>query len=516
MISNKERIFHRYRLGQILLVFCIFEFYTSTAFLISGQNASLLGVELSPGEHQRGLPQQSVVFTHTLLNTGSLTGTFGLTLVWTNGWDVAMYTAEHDETVMLPIELGPLETQPLTVSLAAPFTAYSGTVGYLALHAASVSDSNVYTVVTDTVTVYRVPGVVLSPGQIRVARPGEVVTFSHCITNTGPLTDSFAVTALISPTWPLTLHIVGSDPQSSYLPLPPLGELESLCFDACVELPLDKDPETQVMLSFQAVSLTDDNVSAVVTDTLLVGISYQTFFPLVERYVPPKVKLGVDFGNIITWTDVASEDFPVAKAMGAEWVRVLLAWYQIETAPGLYDWGDYDPVFMGLEANELKALVTIYGAPEWAAEESCGPISDTVAFGRFIDILVPRYAGVTAAWEFINEPDGREPHHYGSVIGCWATDPLAYAVQLGDFYQRVKSLDPTTDVFYGGLAYDNWLYFERDFFTQTLALGAGNYFDGVSLHYYPINPLEFPLWDPKSARSQVLWMHTASSRRKSG
>ena len=226
--------------------------------------------------------------------------------------------------------------------------------------------------------------------------------------------------------------------------------------------------------------------------------TYTAFLPLVQKHGPPQAKLGVDFGAMATITDVIDYDFPVAKEMGAQWMRVFLPWMGIETSPGQYDWDEYDPVFERLGELGFNAIVVIYGAPDWAAEENCGPISDTLALENFLEALVPRYAEVVDAWEFINEPDGRVPHVYGPMIGCWGLHPAEYARQLGIFYARVKTLDADALVFFGGLAYDCWQceepynVFERGFFEQALQNGAGPYFDGVSLHYYPINPVDFP------------------------
>jgi hypothetical protein len=219
---------------------------------------------------------------------------------------------------------------------------------------------------------------------------------------------------------------------------------------------------------------------------------YTAFLPLVRRYGLPHAKLGVDFGLMATIPEVIDYDFPVAKQMGAHWMRVFVPWLEIETSPGEYHWDEYDPIFERLEELEFDVIVVIYGAPDWAAELNCGPITDTVALENFLEVLVPRYADVVDAWEFINEPDGREPYHYGPIIGCWGLYPAEYARQLSMFYPKIKSLDPDALVFFGGLAYDNFYYFERDFFDQALQSGAGPFFDGVSLHYYPINPGIFP------------------------
>jgi hypothetical protein len=226
--------------------------------------------------------------------------------------------------------------------------------------------------------------------------------------------------------------------------------------------------------------------------------SYTVCLPLVHKYSPPPAKLGVDFGAMVTIPDVIEYDFPVAKEMGAQWMRVFLGWLEVEKSPGQYDWAKYDAVFERLRELQYNAMVVIYGAPDWAAVESCGPISDTLALENFLDVLVPRYADVVDAWEFINEPDGRVPHMYGPAIGCWGLHPAEYARQLGIFYAKVKTLDPEALVFFGGLAYDAWGFggphdiFVRSFFEETLQHGAGLYFDGVSLHYYPINPAVFP------------------------
>lgn len=507
---------HWKRGAGIMLVLAVLGSLTSAAFALSGRaDETTFGVALSPGAQRRGLPQEPVIFTHTLANTGTLTDTYVLSLTATAGWDASMTIEGQGSTLLAPVTLGPMMTQALQTSLTAPFAAYSGTVGHLALHATSVTTPSVRAVVTDTVTVYRTPNVALSPAQARTALPGEVVTFTHCLTNTGPLTDTFAVRATIAPTWPLTLRMIGADPQTSHLPMPPLGELESACFAARVEAPRDITTDTRAALTLHAASLTMESVQATITDTLWVGKPHQIFLPLVEKYAPPAVKLGVDFGIIITRTDVITQDFPIVKEMGADWSRVFLGWHKIERERGEYDWADYDAVFEGLAANDIKAIVVVYGAPQWAAvEEMCGPISDTEAFSMFVEALVPRYADVTEAWEFINEPDGSKPHEYGPAIGCWATEPLSYVVQLGEFYHQVKALDPTADVFHGGLAYDNWDHFDREFFTNTLSHGAGRYFDGLSLHYYPINPWDFPTLGAKVSEIVDIMRAHGVSRKK--
>jgi len=122
-------------------------------------------------------------------------------------------------------------------------------------------------------------------------------------------------------------------------------------------------------------------------------------------------------------------------------------------------------------------------------------MSDTLAFEGFLEAVLERYGSHTKAWEFTNEPDGRYPHPWGPTAGCWGFYPEAYANQLGIFYNKIKTLDPDALVVFGGLAYDRWEADEnvaRDFFTETLKYGAGQFFDVANLHYYPLNPDRFP------------------------
>jgi len=221
-------------------------------------------------------------------------------------------------------------------------------------------------------------------------------------------------------------------------------------------------------------------------------VTATVYLPVISNRPWPEAKFGADFGHMTAYTDVVTLDYPIVKQFGGDWIRVWLPWADVETAPGVYDWSAYDAVFQQLDNLDMRAIVVVYNAPAWAADEACGPISNDQALIDFVETLVPRYKHRTGAWEFINEPDGRGPHPYGPFIGCWGLNPQAYAQSLQIFYETVKNQDPNALVFFGGLAYDSWDYFVRDFFANTLEYGAGDYFDGLSFHFYPINPVEFP------------------------
>ena len=240
----------------------------------------------------------------------------------------------------------------------------------------------------------------------------------------------------------------------------------------------------------QALGILSAEAPASLAET--VPITGTVYLPTVINRRSPEAKVGADFGHMTAYADVVATDYPTVQQFGGDWIRIWLPWAEIETSPGEYDWSAYDPVFAQLDDLGMKALVVVYNVPAWAGDEACGPISDYDTLARFINEVVPRYQATAAAWEFINEPDGFRPHPYGPYIGCWAPYPEDYAQALQMFYAMVKGIDRDALIFFGGLAYDSWDNFDRDFLANTLDYGAGDFFDGLSFHFYPINDDEFP------------------------
>ncbi|MBN1872997.1 MAG: hypothetical protein JXA33_02120 [Anaerolineae bacterium] len=444
---------------------------------------------ISPGYSLRALPGETLAYTHTLSNETTVTDTFILEAASSLAWPLTLLVSQVKSTVVLPVTLGPGMSATVGVSMTVPTLVMSGTVAHTIITATSMVSASLFVTATDVTHVYRVPGISLSPSQHRESIPGGRVYFTHVFTNTGPVTDSFTVSAVSARGWEVIVRDAAQ--QTIQVPLM-LGELETAAFSVQVDIPPDTVVGDLDYVGMTVTSVSDVEIAVKVTDTLLIITPVKIFLPFVCREEIPLAKLGADVGHIITQSDVLAYDFPVIKEMGITWARVPLSWLSVEVSPGVYKWDDYDPVFARLQELGMQAIVIVFAPPDWAAEENCGPISDTLALENFLDLVVSRYADVAGAWEFVNEPDGARPHHYGPVIGCWGYYPEAYAQHLGIFNAKVKQLDPTALVFFGGLAYDAWDIFVRDFFDKALQYGAGQYFDGVSLHYYPINQNEFP------------------------
>ncbi len=407
--------------------------------------------------------------------------------------------------VMMVTTMGAVSERPLkTATPAVVSTANLASTTVVPRATPGMQPSLVASVEAPDTVVPAPAGVALSPSTTWAVVPGASLSYTHALTNTGGLTDTFVLEVASEHDWPVTLLVSGESTLSPTLRLPVhLGGGTSTSLRVSMSVPtrlmsgtLNVISGTVDLVTLTATSRLSPTVSATVVDVITVRadsqVTHTVFLPTTTKERPPSVGLGAGFGVWIFEPGVLEYDLPLIEAMGANWLRVELPWRDIEPSPGQYEWDTYDTIFRRLEETGLEPLPSVHSPPEWAAEESCGPISDTLALQGFLQLLIERYGSQVDAWEFVNEPDGREPHRYGPIIGCWGLEPEVYAEQLAIFYHQVKQHDPEALVVMGGLAYDNWKHFERDFFPNILQNGAGSFFDVVNFHYYPINRLEFP------------------------
>ncbi len=231
-----------------------------------------------------------------------------------------------------------------------------------------------------------------------------------------------------------------------------------------------------------------------------------------EQYIRAS-RLGITF---ISSAEQPADDTRYRRALllGTGWNRYPLYWNRVETAPGSYNWGDYDRVIADDVRYGLRTNAILLGRPQFY-QQGGGilgldqPVftdgSDTPAPGKtinsgnpwalFVWNAVSRYkpGGTLAAalgwgadqgvsvWEAWNEPD---------LDLFWNGSVAEYARLLKVTYLVVRLADPSARVLFGGLAYGN--PDQNDWLDATLAVLAGDsgrvannwYFDILPLHSY--------------------------------
>ena len=207
----------------------------------------------------------------------------------------------------------------------------------------------------------------------------------------------------------------------------------------------------------------------------------------------------------------AEDSYSKIARVGFQWVRITASWHRIQSSKnGGYDWQDIDDAIALAKKYNLKVLMQISGAPEWAtgadklsaAEKnalnarkiwvaSFAPLPQyDNDFSNFVSALVKRYArqGVID-YEFWNEPGN--PEFWHDTIQNPRPNPEHYTHLLKIAYTAAHNAYNDVNVMAGGMTVGNsnsstGYIGPMEFLERMYRSGAKGYFDGVSHHPYGI------------------------------
>ncbi len=233
------------------------------------------GLELTSGYSGQVYVGEVMTFTHLLTNTADNPDSFRVIATP----DLMDWTA-----VVSPAIVGPLnarQSEQVLVTVQVPDDAIGNTIGSALVVATSQASSTVSVSVADTVTVRpKPPGLELTSGYSGQVYAGEVMTFTHILTNTGDNPDSFRVTVI--PEQPGWIII----PSSSTVG--PLDARQSEQVSVAVQVPTDAISKTICSILVVATSQMNNTVSRVVTDTVAVlptptddGLIHRLYLPVI-------------------------------------------------------------------------------------------------------------------------------------------------------------------------------------------------------------------------------------------
>lgn len=153
--------------------------------------------ELGGACETNALPGAIVPCAHTIANTGLSDATFALTTTSSLGWE---------NTIAPPslfVKAG--ATATFTVTVKVPSSADAGALQKLTVSARSSGGAEVAGKVVDAITVLRVTGVSIAPGQTRKPVAKQQVRFVHTLINTGNAPDSFTISATQQRDWGIAI-----------------------------------------------------------------------------------------------------------------------------------------------------------------------------------------------------------------------------------------------------------------------------------------------------------------------
>lgn len=185
----------------------------------------------------------------------------------------------------------------------------------------------------------------------------------------------------------------------------------------------------------------------------------------------------------------------VSADLGMRWVKQQLRWEQLEPEPGEIDWRLLDFVMPSAQRFNIRMLLSIMTAPDWAREPDAdlsrhGPPADPQTFADFVAAILTRYPGQIHAIEVWNEQNlDRE---WTSAHGLSAE---RYVALLRATYETIKALEPgiivisgapsPTGIDDGVSAVDDFKYMERQ-----IEAGMLDWADCVGAHHngYNVSP----------------------------
>ena len=207
----------------------------------------------------------------------------------------------------------------------------------------------------------------------------------------------------------------------------------------------------------------------------------------------------------------AEDSYSQIAKVGFQWVRITASWHRIQSSKnGRYDWQDIDDAVALAKKYNLKVLMQISGAPEWAtgadklsaAEKnalnarkiwvaSFAPLQQyDNDFSNFVSALVKRYASQGVIdYEFWNEPGN--PEFWHDTIQNPRPNPEHYTHLLKIAYTAAHNAHNDVNVIAGGMTVGNsnsstGYIGPMEFLERMYRSGAKGYFDGVSHHPYGI------------------------------
>lgn len=216
-----------------------------------------------PTATQSGMPGTVLTYTLAVTNTGSVSDSIAFA-VSGNTWDVGL-------PLTLTLEAGESSTVPVTVAI--PADAAGGAVDVATVTGTSLNDPGVTASAVLTSTATAVYGVLLTPATaVLPGAPGNTVTHTLTLTNSGNLSDTFAIT-LSESLWEVAAPTSVS-----------LGAAETTTFHIGVTIPETAVEGQSEVLTVTLTSAGDEMVTAVSTlTTIAISEAHWLYLPTILR-----------------------------------------------------------------------------------------------------------------------------------------------------------------------------------------------------------------------------------------
>ncbi|MDH4139738.1 MAG: hypothetical protein OEV43_04130, partial [Coriobacteriia bacterium] len=222
---------------------------------------STKGLSVSPDNISGAAPDTTVVYEHTIANSGNAEDTFDLTAVSSQGWTVEI--VDGGGSAISTVTLSAETSTTVYVRVTVPADAANGTEDVTVLTATSQTDPEVTDSATDTTLV---GAVTVMPNQSGSMAPGETIEYTYTVSNNGGVSGVFDLSTTSTLGFPNSVTDAFGNPLSSVS----LASTESTTVVVRVSVPSTATIGTQDVMRLTATEQTDSAITSNATGTTTV------------------------------------------------------------------------------------------------------------------------------------------------------------------------------------------------------------------------------------------------------
>jgi uncharacterized repeat protein (TIGR01451 family) len=257
--------------------------------------------------NQNADPGTSVDFALDVINTSGGLDTYTLSSIFSAGWSVTFYDDANSNGILDAGEIAPIvaigPVPGMTeVNLIARVDVPAGTlpgVNPVSFTATSTNNGTISDTIANTVTVNSMAAVDFAPDRNGSATPGGTVQYTHTVTNTGNMGDTFDLTYVSPQGWIYVFYDVLMNPITDVTLLPGASETITVRLSVPMGTPIGT-VETGVLTATGQVTLVRDDATDV---TVIVAGNLQltkVVSPLGNQPPGTELTYTTDYTNIGT------------------------------------------------------------------------------------------------------------------------------------------------------------------------------------------------------------------------
>ncbi|MDY0340403.1 MAG: hypothetical protein RBS17_04240 [Coriobacteriia bacterium] len=266
------------------------------------------GVGMTPGRSTGAAAGATMLFEHTITNTGNVPLTLALEALSAREWPIVLKVKSTGSTVT-SADLAPGESLTLEAELTVPAATSNGSRDTVTVAATSAAEPAIYVTASNTLVI---GPVLVIPNRTGSMAPNGTIRFENSVQNNTDSEMTVALEALSDGGWPITIRTVGGTEISSLT----LAPYETAGITVDVAVPTGASPGTIDVTRIQASVTGHPEISGVGYDTVMVKTALEVTPP---RQSPAGAGTTVTYRHTVTNNTAAARTLALSVTSSRGW-----------------------------------------------------------------------------------------------------------------------------------------------------------------------------------------------------